>query len=115
VKWSQAHDYYHDEEGHFKKDNPKRKKDMMRDEKSSTMIVVARFKLVYERDLFLAVAESLKKSYWTLDSSCSFHMCSIRKHFAIYQTCNRGAVKMANDARSRIYRDRGSIVSLSYW
>ena len=66
-------------------------------------------------DIFLATTESPRRSNWILDSSCSFHMCSIRKHFAIYQTCNRGAVKMANDARSRIYRDRGSIVSLSYW
>ena len=53
-------------------------------------------------DLFSETNESPEKSNWILNSDCSFHMCSARKHFATYQAYDRGNAKMANGMASRI-------------
>lgn len=94
--------YYCDEEGHIKRDCPKRKRNIMRDEKSSSATVAESSNLVDEGDVFLATTESPEKSDWILDSGCSFHMCSVREQFIAYQPCEKGIVNMANGAQSKI-------------
>ncbi|VFQ71852.1 unnamed protein product [Cuscuta campestris] len=93
--------YYCDEEGHFKRDCPKRRKEK-KDGKTPVTAVAESSNQASEEDLFLATTKSLGKSDWILDSGCSFHMCSIKEQFDTYQTCDGGAVKMANGARSKI-------------
>jgi hypothetical protein len=92
--------YYCDEEGHLKRNCPKRKKDM-KDENPVTA-VAEDSSHASDGDLFLATTESLGKSDWILDSGCSFHMCSVKQLFDTYQACDMGTVKMANGARSKI-------------
>ncbi|VFR03569.1 unnamed protein product [Cuscuta campestris] len=93
--------YYCDEEGHFKRDCPKRRKEK-KDGKIPVTAVAEGSKQESEEDLFLATTKSLGKSDWILDSGCPFHMCSVKEQFDTYQTCDGGAVKMANGARSKI-------------
>ncbi|VFQ97231.1 unnamed protein product [Cuscuta campestris] len=93
--------YYCDEEGHFKRDCPKRRKEK-KDGKTPVTAVAESSNQESEEDLFLATTKSLGKSDWILDSGCSFHMCSVKEKFDTYQTCDGGAVKMANGARSKI-------------
>ncbi|VFQ82784.1 unnamed protein product [Cuscuta campestris] len=93
--------YYCDEEGHFKRDCPKRTKEK-KDGKTPVTAVAESSSQETEEDLFLATAKSLDKSDWILDSGCSFHTCSVKEKFDTYQTCDGGAVKMANGARSKI-------------
>ena len=93
--------YYCDEEGHMKKDCPKRKK-VLRDEKPSVVGVAEGSSLYDGGDVFLATDESPGKSNWILDSGCSFHMSAVREHFDTYQPCEKGTVNMANGTQSRI-------------
>ncbi|VFQ60637.1 unnamed protein product [Cuscuta campestris] len=93
--------YYCDEEGHFKRDCPKRRKEK-KDGKTPVTTVAESSNQESEEDLFLATAKSLGKSDWILDSGCSFHMCSVKEKFDTYQTCDGGALKMANGARRKI-------------
>jgi len=67
---------------------PKRKKDL-RDEKPSVVGVAKGSHLGGGGDVFLATAESLGKSYWILDSGCSFQICLVREHFDTYQRCEK--------------------------
>ncbi|VFQ76117.1 unnamed protein product [Cuscuta campestris] len=76
--------YYCDEEGHFKRDCPKRRKEK-KDGKTPVTAVAESSNQESEEDLFLATAKSL-----------------VKEKFDTYQTCDGGAVKMANGARSKI-------------
>ncbi|VFQ74038.1 unnamed protein product [Cuscuta campestris] len=93
--------YYCDEEGHFKRDCPKRRKEK-KDGKTPVTAVAESSNQESEEDLFLATAKSLGKSDWILDLGCSFHISSIKEKFDTYQTCDGGAVNMENGARSKI-------------
>ncbi|VFQ78488.1 unnamed protein product [Cuscuta campestris] len=70
--------YYCDEEGHFKRDCLKRRKEK-KDGKTPVTAVAEGSKQESEEDLFLATTKSLGKSDWILDSGCSFHMCSVKE------------------------------------
>ena len=84
----------------MKKDCPKQKKDL-RDEKLS--VGVAKGSSLFDRgDVFLATAETPEKFNWLLYSGCSFHMCSVREHFDIYQTCEKGTTNMLNGTQSQV-------------
>jgi hypothetical protein len=78
--------YYCDDEGHLKRNCPKRKNDK-NDEKSPVSTVAEGSIHASDNDLFLATTVSLGKSDWILDSSYSFHMCSVKQHFDTYQAC----------------------------
>ena len=79
----------------MKRNCSKRKKDL-RYEKPSVGGVSEASNLGDGGDIFLATAESLEKSDWRLDSSCLFHMCSVREHFDTYQRCEKGTINMDN-------------------
>ena len=97
--------YYCDEEGHIRWDCPKRKEDKKKKEdkesgeKSSTAGVTEEWS---DGDLLLTTSSGTDTSDWILDSGCSFHMCSVREQFATYHECDKGTVRMANDAESKV-------------
>jgi len=85
----------------MKRDCLTRKKDL-RDDKPSVVGVAKGSNLFNRGGMFLAIAESLGKSDWILDSGHLFHKCSVREHFDTYQPCKKGNVKMVNGAQSRV-------------
>jgi len=71
----------------------------LRDEKPPVVVVVVVVEgssLFDGGNVFLATVESPGKPHWILESGCSFHMCSVRKHFDTYQPCEKGTVNMTN-------------------
>ena len=77
------------------------KKDL-RDEKPSAAGVAEGSNLVNRCDILLATAESPGMPNWIFDSDCSFHMCSVRKHFVTYEPCEKGIVNITNGTQSRV-------------
>ena len=74
----------------MKRSCPKRNKDI-RDKKPPVVRIVEGLDLFNGGDIFLATAKSPGKAYWILNSSCSFHTCSVREYFDTYQACEKGS------------------------
>jgi len=83
------------EKGHWKKDCPK----LQKNGKALQDANVAEFKSDVESDISLIVSPSASShpDEWILDSSCTYHMCPIRKWFFEFQELDGGVVYMGND------------------
>ncbi|KAG5545722.1 hypothetical protein RHGRI_018016 [Rhododendron griersonianum] len=88
-------------EGHIMKFCPKLKA-KIEQEKGKFEVAVVESSVENEGDLLTVTSEGIKNFDWIMDSGCSFHMCSNRKYFYSYETCDGSTIRMANNTVNKV-------------
>ena len=92
--------FFRHEEGHIKRNFPKRKGEFQGKKNAEISSSICEFD--YDNADALVVSNTEDRQVWVLDSSCSFHMTSHKDWFLSYKDINGGKVLLGNNQECKI-------------